>query len=68
MTDVDKIMNPHVGNDPAVIRSRIPINPEWNPGSLLVEVRPWRRFALSEHSLVMNNDIIIIVIVDVIVL
>ena len=45
-TDADKVINPqHFRSDPADVRIRIRIR--------LVEVKtPWRRFALSEHSLV----------------
>jgi len=54
MTDADKIMNP-LGSDPADIRMRIRINPEiririHDPFWFGLET-PWRRFALSEHSL-----------------
>jgi len=61
MTDADKRMNPlHFGSDLADIRIRIRINPKFR-----IRIRYhfcfrfwlWRRFALSEHSLVLFETV-----------
>ena len=66
MTDVDKVMNSQrFGSDPADIRIRI--NPEmWIriPDHFWLRFR--RRFALSEHSLVITTTTVVVVIIIVI--
>jgi len=58
MTNADKRMNLyHLGSDPADIRIHIRINEEIQiriPDHFCLRFRPWRRFALPEHSLVFN--------------
>ena len=58
-------MNPqHFGRDPPDIRIRIRINPTIRiriPDHFWLKFWRWRRFALSEHSLVLRIIIIIIV-------
>ena len=59
--DWDNVMNPqHFGSGPADIRIRIRINPEiWirTPDHCWLRQTSWRRFALSEHSLVSDFDV-----------
>jgi len=56
VTDENKRMNPlHFGSDPTDIWTQIWINPEIRiriPDHFWLRFCPWRRFALSEHSLV----------------
>ena len=54
MTDADKVMNTqHYGSNPADVRIRIWINLEI-PDQFRLRFWPWRRFALSEHCLVVD--------------
>jgi len=65
MIDVDSAMNPqHFGTDPADIRIRIRINAAIrirDPDHFWLKFWRWRRFVLSEHSLLLVVVITIVI-------